>query len=448
MLKPIILKNKLTVLRYPRSGTETFSVSFVTKTGTAVELSTDYPQGISFLIERLFWAGTDKHPNQRNLYSTLEGMGGQFTSSTTHELMEFGITVPSYNQFKAVSFLAEIIQRSAFDERDIEEQKNKILTHLRESDQSFQSEITEASLAALYPGSSLARPLEGSVDTVLQISVEDILHYISQCIHPETSYVIISGNFDNRPVMELVEQEWTFWTPKTRGYSDPHSLEHTQTQDLPQFAIVQRGSQYTRVSLSFVGIGGMRPVLNDEGESIETERAMYARMAEVLLLNTVLGGGYSSRLWSKSVTEEGFFDHIRSDIIRFHSVGHIQIAGSITNAQFTFGLESVLSVLESVRKTTISINELTKAKELLKGTFILQHEDVLSSSIWHAENFIGATVDIQLSQLIEAIDKVTAPQIRARASDIFTPSNLSIVSLGTTKETNLIEKLLRKYLES
>jgi len=448
MLKPIILKNGLTILRYPHSGANSFVVGFATKTGSAVELSTGYPQGITSLIERLFWAGTDKHPNQRNLHTTLEGMGGSFYSSTTPELLELAITVPFYNQFKAISFMSEIVQRSLFDERDIQKEKNTILQLLRDQKPSFESEITTASLSALYPESSLAYPLEGSVDSIMNINSETILHYLNQQIHPEKSFLILAGNFDNRPCLELSEQEWSFWAPRGKGYVDPHSLNHQQESNLPQFAGLQRGSQNTTLSISFAYIGGFSIQTNEEGNPLESVDSFRKKTATLLLLNTILGKGYSSRLWQKSVEEEAFFLQIRTDLIRFKNLGHLQISGIVENTQFMFGLESILSILETLRKTTVSINELTKSKEFLKGSLILQHEDIATSALWQAEYTITSGDDLELKNLLEIIESITAAEIRALAHDIFTPQKVSIVSLGTSKEPRLIEKLLYKYLAS
>lgn len=444
MLKPIVLKNGLTILRFPRSGFQSFVAGFVTKTGSSIELSTGYPQGISYLIERLFWAGTDKHPNTRNLNSTLEGMGGSFYSSTTHELMELFLTVPTHQQFRAISFLAEIVQRSVFDERDLQREKESVLSILRDFQPRFESEITHVTLSGLYPESSLAEGMEGTVDSIMGIKPEDVLRYLNQQFHPEKSYLVLAGNFDNRAAMELVEQEWTYWAPKGRGYVDPQQIEHQQPQELPQFLSLQRGSQETVLTLAFQLDSGLLPSV----KQLDTRENIWVSTAQLLLLNTILGKGFSSRLWSKSVEEEGFFRTIRSDLIRLSSVGHIQIAGQLENTQFSFGLESIMSNLEALRKTTVSINELAKAKELLKGTLLLEHEDILTAALWQVENLIGSGQPIDLEDLLSLIDEVSAPQIRSLAHSLFTPQRLSIVTLGTAKETRLVEKLIEKYLLS
>lgn len=126
MLKPVTLKNGLTILRLPQNNTKLFTVGFVANTGTAIEKD-NYPLGISHLVERMFWCGTDKHPSKRSLNSALEAIGGNYISITGHELTEYYITVPEQHQFKAVSMLAEIIQHSYFDSNDLEREKRVIL---------------------------------------------------------------------------------------------------------------------------------------------------------------------------------------------------------------------------------------------------------------------------------------------------------------------------------
>ena len=190
-------------------------------------------------------------------------------------------------------------------------------------------------------------------------------------------------------------------------------------------------------------------VKDEEEVDIDTKLVldkMLTGWSELLVLNTILGQGLSSRLWSKSVEEEILFSSIHSEVVRFKGTGFLQIAGTIDNSQFSFGFESVLSALEALKKTTVSINELSKAKELLKGRMILDQEDLIVSTSWQIENLIGSNLTFELSDLLEKIDKVEAPAIRSLASDLFLSERLAVTTLGTAKETRLVDKLIKKYL--
>lgn len=467
MLKPITLKNGLTILRLPKPGSNTFLTGFVAATGSIMEEGY-FPQGVSHLIERLFWCGTDKHSSTRSLNLTLESMGGSFTSQTSQEITQYYLTVPSYHQHKAVSMLAEVIQRSYFDGRDVEREKRLIVERIKAFEENFDMDNSRLALSNLYANSSLGLPVEGSIDTVMSISQEDVLEYLAHQYRPDKNFLILAGNFDSKGIMELVEQEWGFWNPRGKKFIEPMEFHVEEIGELPRITYRQRGFAKTQLVFGFLMNEGMqvsteniKPTTKTKAENIDETKIkaeesqidpkkmlekMLSGWSELLLLNTILGQGLSSRLWSKSVEEEMLFEHIQSEVVRFRATGYLQIGGLTDNSQFSFALESVLSTLEALRKTTVSINELAKAKEYLKGKLVLEHEDLLTATSWQVENLVGSDLTFEIQDLIQKIDKIEAPALRALASDLFVANKMVITTWGTAKETRLVDKLIRKYL--
>ncbi len=455
MLKPLTLKNGLTVLRFPNQSAKTVCVGFLVKTGSSVEGDT-FPSGISYLIERLFWCGTDKYPTAKSLITAIEGIGGRLHSLTTQELTQFYLMTPSYNQFKAISLLSSIIQHSFFEERDLEREKSYIIEEIKRNDE-YDNEYNQLSLANIYQEHSLGQPVKGTIDSLTGIELEDILEYLAHQYNPKNSYLVISGNFDNRQISELIEQEWTYWNPKNRPIIRPDPLDLVRLKEqLPKKEYLQRGTQETRLSLGFIFDQGIKPselLEKDEKDSPEIDldkihNKLIRDRASLLVLNGILGQGMSSRLWLKTVEEEAFFSKIESEIIAFENTGFLQISGVTDNSQFTFALESVFLVLESLRKTTVSINELAKAKEFVKGRLIIENSDLLSHTVFQSENFVFSQTGtaIELDALLEAIDKVESPNLRAIALDFFNQERLFITTYGTAKETKIVDKLVKKYL--
>jgi predicted Zn-dependent peptidase len=455
MLKPIVLKNGLTILRIPKNNSNTFLTGFICRTGSAIEEGY-FSQGISQFIEKLFWYGTDKHPSKRSLNLTLENLGGEFSSLTSTELTQFYISVPSYNQYKATSMLAELVQRSYFDSQDIINQKKEISANLPFFNEDLEMEPSFLATLNLYGNSSYGLPVSGTIDTISAINQAEILEYLSHQYRPDRSYLILAGNFDNKAILELVEREWSIWNPRTKKFLEPMEIHPEEIGELPRIIYRQKGLAQTTVVLGFLLEEGIKPKEiwdyekdPNEDKTIDTEATSQRYLhdlAAILVLNTILGQGLSSRLWTKTVEEEMLFTKIQSEIVRFRSTGFLQIAGMIENSQFSFGLESIFAVLEALRKTTVSINEIAKAKEFLKGRLIMNQENLLESTIWQTENFILSDLNFELKDLLNNIDKIETAEIRTIASDLFVPEKLSITTLGTAKETRLVDKLIRKYL--
>jgi predicted Zn-dependent peptidase len=177
----------------------------------------------------------------------------------------------------------------------------------------------------------------------------------------------------------------------------------------------------------------------------ELYKNFLSEWAKLYLLSTIIGQGMSSRLWTKCVDEEMLLERAECNITRFSTKGYFLINASGENSQFSFGLESILQILESLKKTTVSINELSKAKELLKGKLILEQEDLLSATIWQVEqSMFGLAVNLQ--DFLESIQQIQAAELRSLACELFVSRKLALLILGPNKESRLIERLTEKYL--
>ncbi len=455
MLKPVKLKNGLTVLKFPKPSSNTILVGYVAASGSSVEFD-KWPSGTSYFLDRMFRYGTDKNPSPKSMTKALEGVGGTYYGVPGQEITQHYIITPSYHQYKATSMMAEIIQHSYFDEKDIEKEKYNLVEFLKQGEFHDLQDASQLALSNLYMDSPLSSPIMGTVDSIIDISEKSLNDYFAHQYRPDKSYLVFAGNFDNKGLMELIDQEWAYWNPTSRVNIPLPPVNRGDLGDMPRVHYKQRGIPYTDISFSFVFDEGYaiksEPEKGDEEvdeKEIEKKQSIKLKdLAYLLVLNSLIGMGRSSRLWSKAVDEEMLFSNVQSDLVLFKNTGYLQIEGRTENSQFTFALEAVLGVLESLKKTTISINELAKVKEFVKGCLIKNHEDLLYSTMWQVENIISSEFVYELDDLIKLINKVDSNQLRSMAMDLFVPQRMTITTLGTAKETRLVEKLIRKYLGS
>ncbi len=454
MLKPVVLKNGLTVLRFPKTSSNAFLCGFVVRTGSAVEPA-NFPRGISHLIEKLFWCGTDRYPSKRALNTLIEGMGSIFESFTELHSTSFYLTSPYYHQKQAVSVLAEIIQHSYFDFKDIEKQKKQIIEQIKNLEDSFDKESYQLSLNNLYGETGLGLPVHGSIESIIPISQRDIREYLAKQYQPSRSYLVLAGNFDSKGILQTADQYWSMWQPKSQPSVDLVEPSFDELGSFPRVLYKQRGIPTTHLVVSFVLDRGLCPPEITQNSPLESKTEVevgkildkhLTQTAILLLLNTVLGTGMSSRLWTKGVEEEMFFEKIQSEVIQFNQTGFLRIYGETENSQFTFALESVLAALEALKKTTMSINELNKAKEQLKGNLLLQQESLFNWVNWQVKNILTSGLNFELENLLYKIDEIDTTDIRDFANSLFTLDRLFITTLGTAKQTKLVEKLINKFL--
>ena len=453
MLKPLALKNGLTVIRLPRAS-NLFVIGFLVPTGYSIERFF-YKPGIAHLVEKLFCSGTDKHLTKRSLYRAIEGIGGRFITQTSAEFTGFYITVPSENQFRAVTLLSEIIQHSVFDPKDIESEKKELISHLRTIELGTVFDGVTLSEENIYADYAYSQPKSGTVEGISQITDEIILDYLLRQYSPANTYLVVSGNFASKELADQISTEWGFWTPKTKPTLKIKNFNIDEIKEtLPRVLFKQRGGVDTVVNCGFLLDEGIEPrILRETSEEAKQmldiqglQDRLLASWAEVLVLNSILGQGTNSRLWLKGVEEEAIFDTVTTEVMMYSRSGFFHMSSVADSGHFGEALETMLSAVDTLRKINIPPNELEKAKEIAKGKMIIDHEDLLFNTQWLSENMIVSGLTFTLEDLIREINKTDSNTLRKRAGSLFVADNFFLTTMGTTKESSVIQKLIDKYL--
>jgi predicted Zn-dependent peptidase len=455
MIDHLRLKNNLNLLLIPKIGAKSCIIGFVAPTGLVVE-EKSFPNGINYLVENMLWTGTLKHPNDKQLTMYLESLAVKVHHYVDYETIQVYLEVPSYNQFKAMSLLADIIQGSLFETVDIEKQKRIIKDRIfsNHRDDNMGEIGRDLLIKNMYLNTNYTDNNFTKLEDFMSIRREDILDFINHQFEPTRCHLIVSGNYDDE-ILDTCEQEWGNWVPRSKRFVDLIEQRDPVSLDLPIINYRQRGSLLTEVHMGFI----MDPdpsiyfVNQETGENIDSKSLKaiepdYIRsLCRLQLLDTILGYGSTSRLWSKSVNDEGLFLSISSEVIQLRHGVYLLIFGLLENGQFTFGMESILKVLEGLRKSTLSINEMIRIRENLKGRIVLAHENLLDYTLSRVDTYINTGFCYDIDEVLQIINSIQASEIRNLALDLFKPEKLSIFINGTAKETKIVNKLIDRYLK-
>jgi hypothetical protein len=266
--------------------------------------------------------------------------------------------------------------------------------------------------------------------------------------------LVISGDY-GESIIDFCEQIWSNWSPKSRLFLDSIIDRSIEPIEKPVIYYKQRGSLLTEVALGF-GIDKdpinyfLDPENNNEflpDQVLATYSQPYLRqLCIIMLLDTMLGAGVSSKLHSKCVLEEGYFDSIFSRLVRYKHGVYLQIFGEVENSQFTFGLESILKVVESLKKSTMSLNDLARIKETLKGRLYKSVDNILLDTKNKLDIFFQTGMEFEIEDYIKTINGIQASEIRNMALDTMCVDNLYLYISGTAKESKIVNRLLDKYL--
>ena len=448
------LRNGIKVLRLPDQNSSVFTVGMVFATGYANEYQ-QFPAGVTELTRRVMWLGTDKHPSHNQLNRTLESIGGKFHSFVTEELMHFYITVPSKHAFRAVSLLAELVQRPLMDEDDINNHKKILAEQVKDFDPSNFSEASPLSLVNAYKGHNYEAYGIGDIEETMSVRRRHVVELMERQMVPEYGTLVLAGDFQVKDITPVINTEWSHWNPKPKPYREVLRLSLTDIKEaLPNIAYHQRGIGVTHFACGFVLSEGAQPTIVRETSSKNLEQLDMKEIKSLLLtswakqsiISSMLGEGYSSKLWQKTVEEEQCLETVESRVVRFSRSSLLEVVGVAENTQFTFALENILQIIDNIKKSTSNINDVAMAKEKIKGQLMLNTETVLDQAIWNVSAMLTTGMDITIEDMLEVLDAVNANEVRDYAKDEFGLNSFYLTTYGTAKETAVVKKLISKYL--
>jgi predicted Zn-dependent peptidase len=457
-MNTLYLKNNLEVQIDNDNQSHTSVICFAIKTGKSVEFNY-FKSGINYIFQKLLFSGTDKYPTSRQIAIYLESIGAKVHTNVTFETFQIYIEVPYYNLSKTITLLADIIQNSHYEQADVEIAKKAVIdsyfSNLEDSTGIYGREFLEK---FLYFNDIEKIEKTTTLETLMSITKDDILDYVLQQFQPQHSLLYLYGNINSESqLIDLIEQEWGDWNTKVKKYIDPVEASHKEFPlELPIVNYRQRGSFLAEVNLGFLIDNYPSAKLLDleTGEKLP-EKEIQKRIpefiydyAKIVLLNQIVGGGIASRLWVKSIETDMLLHSVESDFVSLRGVQYLNIFGVAENNQFTFAFESILSGLESLKRSTISMHEISRNKEIIKAKLTLMNDNKLFKVLWIVENYLATGLIFNTSDFIDTINKIQAHEIRSLALDIFNSNRLVVYISGTAKERIIIDKLIKKYLET
>jgi predicted Zn-dependent peptidase len=380
--------------------------------------------GISHFIEHMFFKGTDKR-TALQIAECIEDVGGQINAFTGKEATCFYIKALDAYLELGLDVLADMLFNSKFLAEDIEKEKGVVIEEINMSEDSPEDVLSDLHSIAIWGEDAISLPILGSEDTVKSFTRDQILKYISSHYIPENSVISISGKFDPKNIEKLVEKyfgNWNSTNKKLTKYSKPNILSNN--------LLKKKSIEQLHISL---GIPGIETGNED----------LYA----LLLLSNVFGGGASSILFQKIREEKGLCYSIYSYISAFMNTGVVNIYTCLNPKYAADALNMIKEEMKKFVQSGISDEKLAKAKEQLKGSYILGLESTSSRMFNNGKavlflNEIKTPAD--LIEKINGIDRIKLEEVMQRTfangiiNSSFVGENVDFDSLNHILEKEIV----------
>jgi len=363
--------------------------------------------GVSHFIEHLYFKGTPSRPTSKEVAAAIESIGGFINASTDKELTAYWARVPAEHIDVGMDVLFDIVTNSKVTPADIERERAVILEELRMYQDQPQDHVQNLFEEIMWPGHPLGRDIAGTEQSVSRLTRDEIIEYANARYRLPHLVVGAAGSIDEAHVLEevstrlrLPEDLDGFAPDRTPGpLTAPNVLLRRRKTEQAHICIGLRAQSY----------------LDPDRYALD-------------LLNTLLGEGMTSRLFLNIRERMGLAYDVHSFTQKHRDTGYLAIYLGVDPQRAVKAVEAAVGELRGLAERDVADEELSRAKEFTNGRLRLELETTNGVAFWltYQELVLGEVRSIERE--VEAVDSVTAADVRRVASEILSgPLQLAVI---------------------
>ncbi|MGB8966947.1 MAG: pitrilysin family protein [Candidatus Cybelea sp.] len=409
MYRRTTLPNGLRVLTEAMPAVRSATVGIWADVGSSVE--SHERRGISHLVEHMLFKGTQRR-TARQIAETMDGVGGNLNAFTDKETTCYYAKVIDRHVPLALDVLADMFLHSSFDPQELTKEQKVILEEIKMYEDSPDELIHDVFLQTMWSGSNLGEPTIGFADTVVRMTPDDLRAHMRAHYAPNSVVVAAAGNVEHDRFVELVCEQFA----KFEGSCALPAPERPETT--PATNVRYKDSEQAYV------------VVGTRGIDVRDERR-YA----LSLLDTVLGGGMSSRLFQEIREQRGLVYSVYSFQAGYRGAGLFGVYAGTSSENVQSCIDVIVEQFARVRNAPIDEDELHLAKEHMKGNLTLSLESSSSRMIRLGRNEFALGRHVSAEEIEQRIDAVTAGDVQELARELLLDANLGLCIIGPVEES-------------
>jgi len=375
--------------------------------------------GISHFVEHMVFKGTKSRSAQR-IAREVDAIGGNLDAFTGKETVCFNIKVLDEHLTTALDVLSDLVLNPVFASEEIARERGVILEEIKMDEDNPDTLVHEIFMQNFWKGHPLGKPILGTRETVRSFEQNTLVRFFEQRFQAGNMVFSAAGNLEHDSFVEMIARHFSSLAPGGVLSSD------SAPTVTPRIHLRNKKS-LEQVQLC---LGVQAPPIADESR--------YA----TLLLNTILGGGMSSRLFQTVREERGLVYAIYSDLAPYRDTGSLCVYAGTSSDRAVQVIELIMEEFRRLKSEPLQPGELRRAQDQLKGNLVLSLESSMSrmSNLarqqMYFERFFG------LDEIIERVDAVTEDQVMAMAKDLFNADRVALTLLGRLDGLHLSRKQL------
>lgn len=417
-----ILPNGLRVLTIPMPSFESVTVLVMAKAGSRYEKKDN--NGISHFLEHMAFKGTKKRPSAIQISTLIDGIGGEFNAFTGKEATGYYIKSSSNHIDLSLDVLSDMLTNSLLNKKEIDKERGVILEEINLYEDTPARKIGDIYERLLYKDTPMGWDIAGEKAVIKSIQRQDFLKYMSSLYSASNITVVVAGGIDPVKARDLVEK----YFGKMSKFDILPYIKVVENQEKPEVFIKHKQTEQAHIAL------GVRTVPLEDPDHYPLG-----------VLAAVLGGGMSSRLFHEVREKRGLAYYVRSSSDHYSDCGSLVSVAGVDPKRVDEAIKVIVEEYGKIRSQNLAVSsqELSKAKEFLKGHFVLELEDSRAvAGFFGSQELLEKKIDTP-EEVIEKIKKVTIEEVQDVAKRYFVNKGLNLAAIGNFPNGQRFEKLLR-----
>jgi len=404
-LRRTVLPNGLIVLTERMDHLRSVAMGVWIKSGSRGEAAET--NGISHFVEHMVFKGTRSRSAQ-HIAREMDSIGGNLDAFTGKETICFNVKSLADHVPIALDVLADLVMNPVFASKDIERERGVILEEIKIDEDNPDVLVHELFTQSFWKDHPLGKPILGTTATVARLDQPKLLDYHSGRFHAGNMVFSAAGNLDHDAFVAAVGEK----------FNGLHSGQPVGELPAPQSSariLLKNKKALEQVQIC---LGVPAPPITDENR--------YA----TLILNTVLGGGMSSRLFQTIREERGMAYSVFSDLSPYRDTGTLCVYAGTSANKALETIDLIMTEFRKLKEEVLPDEELKRAQDQLKGNILMGLESSNSrmANLARQEMYFGQFFSAE--EITARIDAVQADQVQAMAQRLFDPARIAVTLLG------------------
>ncbi|HEY1014118.1 MAG TPA: pitrilysin family protein [Herpetosiphonaceae bacterium] len=416
----VVLPNGLRIYTDEMPHTHSVSMGIFTRVGSRYEDAR--LSGISHFLEHMFFKGTERRPTAKEISEAIEGIGGFINASTSFDVTTYYCKVANIHFDRGIDVLTDMLNGSVFDPKEIEKERGVIQEEIKMSLDVPAQWVHQILDELMWGDQPLGRDIAGTLETVGAFTREDLLEYQRHHYTAGNTVVSVAGSVSSDQVVQALTAALAKYP--TGGLHKP--ILTTEIKPGPLVSLINKATEQTNFALGLATFAYTDP----------------DRWA-LSVLDSILGGGMSSRLFQEIREERGLAYSVGSYNTEYDDAGKWIVYGGVEVGKAHAAIEAVVTELRKLRDNGVTDAELTRIKEQVKGGMLLGLEDTWSVASRNGRHEMRYGEVIPVEQIVAWIEAVSHEDIQRVARRLIRDDNLYLSVIGPHEDEAAFRDLLK-----